>query len=281
MAKTRKRRSARRKRRATPVIFRSNPVRRRKRKSTKRRTRRNAWYDNAPGHRKAAKLGWSRRKRSKRRTRKNPYHARRKNAYRRRTRRNPNIIKSITSQKTIMTAVKIGGGIAIGALAMPILFTMLPENMKNQRRWLGGIHVAIGALMVGMLRNKDLKDLGMVIAGTGVYDLIAYNVPDLGLIALPSTPGPLLANLTGTKPVITQAEEQAGLYGPLTISHYGASYGTPARSGYGASYPVAVAPVSPVARAGVGASYEAPGMNTQGFGNDLWSTDDPYAGIEW
>lgn len=152
---------------------------------------------------------------------------------RRRKRSNPRrtgLVKSLTSRRTLMTGLKVGGGITGGALAMPLVYSVLPEGMRKHSRWLGFGHVTIGALMVGMLRNRDAKDVGMVIVGTGIYDLLASTVPALGLPPLPRSMPEVFGGLKTTG--IEEPEETS------------------------ASYPVLSAPVSSVARRGVGASYE-------------------------
>lgn len=155
---------------------------------------------------------------------------------RRRKRSNPRrtgLVKSLTSRRTLMTGLKVGGGITGGALAMPLVYSVLPAGMKAQSRWLGLGHVGIGALMVGMLRNRDAKDVGMVIVGTGIYDLLAMNVPALGLPPLPRSMPEIFGGL--------QTTGESSLDEPEETS---------------ASYPVLSAPVSDVAGRGVGASYE-------------------------
>jgi len=155
------------------------------------------------------------------------------NKRRKRRRSNPRrsgIVKSLTNRKTLMTGLKIGGGITGGFIAMPLVYSILPVAFRQtNRRWLGLGHVGLGALMVGMLRNRDAKDVGMVVAGTGIYDLIANNVPQLGLPPLPTAMPEMFGG------------GQALLDEPESTS---------------ASYPVLSAPVSDVARRGIGASYE-------------------------
>lgn len=130
----------------------------------------------------------------------------------------------------LMSGLKIGGGITGGFLAMPLVYSVLPTTFRMEnRRWLGIGHVGIGALMVGMLRNKDAKDVGMIVAGTGIYDLIANNIPALGLPPLPTTMPEIFSG------------DNAELEFPESTS---------------ASYPVLSAPTSDVARRGIGASYE-------------------------
>lgn len=171
-----------------------------------------------------------------------------------RVRRNPAGIKGVQkmfSQKVLMSTATAGAGIAIGFAAMPIFYKILPEQLKAQRRWLGGIHLALGLGLAGFIRNKNAKNIGMVIAATGVYDLIAMNVDFLGLPPLRTTSA-LAENLipSPAAPTSAPAEAASGCYGgQLDISHYGSSYPTAAR------------PVSPVAATGVGASFERMGSS--------------------
>lgn len=179
-------------------------------------------------------------------TRVNPKRSRR----RRRVRRNPAGIRGITkmfNQRILMQTAKAGAGIAIGFTAMPILYRIVPQAMKEKRQWLGGVHVALGLAIAGFMRNRTAKDIGMVIAATGVYDLIAMNVDFLGLPPL-RTSSKLADSIFPTQESAPAAVE--GCYGgQLDISHYGASY------------PTAAAPVSPVAATGMGASFERMGSS--------------------
>lgn len=152
------------------------------------------------------------------------------------------------TQRMLISTAKAGAGIAIGFAAMPVFYKILPKAMKQQRRWLGGIHLALGLGIAGFVRNRDVKDVGLVIAATGVYDLIAMNVQFLGLPPLRTTSE--LAESLIPSPEATPAQAASGCYGgQLDISHYGSSY------------PVAARPVSPVAATGVGASFERVGSS--------------------
>lgn len=265
---TRKRRSnparKRRRRARKSILFttRRNPVRRKRRV---RRTRRNAWYNDAVGHAKAARKGWRRRKRrpaAKGRRRKNPvYRARRR---RRTYRRNPvrGIIARTFSQQWLMQSVTISGGIVAGMLGMPLVYGVLPVDMKTPqtRKFLGLVHVLLGSLVVGFVKNKQGRTLGAVIAGTGVYDLIAENTKTtLGLPSLP-TENVMISGLLPAGGDSTPPEEQSASY----MRNYGMN----------ASYMVPRRPVSSPAIGTVAASYEAPGSSTVGL-----SGDNPYAGI--
>lgn len=211
-------------------LLRKNPRRR-------SRKRKNAWYNAAKKHSAAARLGWRKRKAkkaTKKRARKNPFYGRkhksvrkarrnpifrRRRSTRRRTRRNPfsvSMIKSIISKNWIMQAATIGGGIVAGAVAMPLINSIVPDSMKQYRKFFGLLHVILGGVMYGMVRNARLKTVGAVVAGTGVYDLIASNVPQLGLAPLPSTVPFIPAKLIGGSP----AQPQGMNYYPSLSANY-------------------------------------------------------------
>jgi hypothetical protein len=159
-------------------------------------------------------------------------------------------MRRMFTQRMLVSTATAGAGIAIGFTAMPIFYRILPQAMKANRRWLGGIHVALGLGISGFARNRIVKDIGLVIAATGVYDLIAMNVEFLGLPPLRTT-SPLADRLIPQRAgVPAGAQPAAGCFGgQLDLTHYGASY------------PVSAAPVSPVAATGVGASFERVGAS--------------------
>ncbi len=245
-------------RRATRVRSRRNPKRKRSRKRARRRSsptrgshrprltyKGGKWYGGKTS-RSLIKRGSGTRvnKRRSRRTR-------------RRARRNPAGVRGIQkmfSRNALMSTAKAGAGIAIGFTAMPIFYKILPQQLKEQRQWLGGIHVALGLAIAGFVRNRNVKDIGLVIAATGVYDLIAMNVDFLGLPPL-RTSSPLADRLSPptSAPAVAapgEGEAAAGCYGGnLEMTHYGTSY------------PVMAAPVSRVASHGVGASFERVGAS--------------------
>lgn len=161
-------------------------------KRKRARKRRNPSYGKHRPVLRYTKSGWKRPKKSRlmgRPVKVNPKRKRRVSRKRRAVRRNPqNIMKALTSRKLIMTSVKIGGGMLAGSMAMPVVYRLLPENMRTQGdKFLGLFHVLIGGLVSFFVRNKDMKELGMVIAGTGVYDLVAMNATQLSLPPLPRT----------------------------------------------------------------------------------------------
>lgn len=266
VTRKRKRRNPARSRRSLLFSTRTAPARRRR-----RRIRKNAWYNDAAGHRKAARKGWKTRraKLKSRRRRKNPVYVTprvRMNRRRRRRRMNPVRggalgLRRAFSQQWIMQSLTIAGGIVGGALAMPLVYSVAPQALKNQRRYLGVVHVLLGSLMVGFMRGKQGRTLGAVVAGTGVYDLIAQNIPQLELPGLPTSVSFIPATmLPAPSPEATSASYMVPR-APVSAP----ALGTVAAS-YMPNY------------AGVGASYEAPGSSTVGLG-----AENPYAaaGIEW
>lgn len=166
---------------------------------------------------------------------------------RRHTRRNPINLRALTSRQGLMTAATVGIGIAVGYALLPIISSMLPASLVTARkantgagRFLGLINVAVGLLVASAMRQARVKQIGMVVAGMGVYDLIASNVPTLGLAALPinlnvaGTPiGPKLA---GSYPaLVSPASGMAGSYGR---SSYGSNYSPIATRGFGDDNPL-------------------------------------------
>jgi hypothetical protein len=209
------------------------------------------------------KRGWRRPKRShfKRPFRINP---RRRRRYARRY--NPKLsIKSLLSKQMLMTGVKIAAGMVAGYLTLPLVYTVLPANMKTaaNRKYLGLVNVGVGAILFALMKKKMIKDVGLVIAATGVYDLISQNIPQLGLPVIPTS------NILIDKAIPSNASTTA----------------TEATHGLYASYGVARLPVSSSAqmmgasayrtRALYGASYSAPTAKTAGFG-----CDNPFSQIE-
>lgn len=252
----------------------------RKKKSTARRRpsrrRRNPWPNVSKGHAKAARKGWvTRRARlkkakakkkpvaksskspkspsRKRRTRRNPGYsfqpARTRRTYRgrRRVRYNPRgfLRKIGLSRSGIRNAATVGAGLGIGYVGMPLVTRFAPAGMARHRNFFGIVHVLLGGLMFagGKRASSPLRLMGTTVAGMGIYDLIASNLP-LGLPMLPS-------DLPGG--MITDA---------LPAGKGGTGSGG---GGVGASYPKWLgANYDPPAL--MGASYPAPSMKTEGLG---------------
>jgi len=200
-------------------------------------------------------------------TRVNPRRKRRRS--RRRVRRNPALatrMRRMFSRNMLLSTAKAGAGIAIGFTAMPILYRVLPQALKDKRQYLGGIHVLLGLGIAGFMKNKTVKDIGLVIAATGVYDLIAMNVDFLGL------------------PPLRTSSKLADQLIPQAATSTPASAAVSGMSAYGASYPTLGAPVSEVAAGGVGASFERVGasystsayqtIGLAGDGGSDWGMDD-------
>lgn len=159
-------------------------------KANPRKKRVNAWYNDYQGHKKAASKGWRKRKASKtvKAVRKNPSH-------KRRIRKNPNF-KALLNKQLLTQAAVIGGGIVGGFMLLPLINSVIPKDKATNesmipRPWLGLVNVAAGLLLSGFVKNKMAKELGIIVVGTGVYDLISQNLTDLGLPAIPMT-SPLL-----------------------------------------------------------------------------------------
>lgn len=212
---------------------------------------RGKWYGSREG---AVRSGTRINAKRKRRTRrKNPSYSIRR---RRRYRRNPALnLKRLISKQYLFQIASIGGGIALGFMLLPLTYRVLPTEMAaKNRRFLGVVNVLIGGLMAGMLKNKNLKSMGITVAGTGVYDLIAANTEDfLGLPTIPESTMLITKMLPPDLPQqdIDQSQKQLE-----------------------ASYEVESAPVSPAAALGasympMGASYEEPDSMTVGLGYDM------------
>lgn len=190
---------------------------------------------------------------------------------RRYVRRNPNgIMKKLTSQQFLMTGVKIGTGFIAGNLTTALTYRLLPTEQRTQfNNYLGAVNIVIGAIMATMLKGRNVKEIGMYIAGTGVYDLIAANTQDmLGLPMLTRANQPLLDQIMG----------------PEKSNGNGVSANG---NGVNASYRAALRPVSPTASL-MGASYSSPANPTLGLSTSQYrqpaglpmGSDMPFADIE-
>ena len=113
---------------------------------------------------------------------------RRRRSYR--MRRNPALPKMFRfmNKNFLMRSTGIAGGVAGGYLAMPLWMKLLPESVTStNRRFLGILNIVLGGVIFTMSKKTFGRDLGMSLSGTGVYDLLAKMIPDLGLPALPSS----------------------------------------------------------------------------------------------
>lgn len=179
---------------------------------------------------------------------------------RRRTRHNPfnvkNTIKQITSKKWLITLGTIGGGFVAGMAGKSLLLNALPANMKQYGKYIGVGHIIIGALLVGMMKKKALKEVGVVVAATGLYDLIASNVPVLALPALPSYVIPGITPKTSIAPALSGSYPVSRL--PVSpVAALSGGYSTPAKAGYAGSFYT--------------------NQRTEGFAG----VDNPYSDIDW
>lgn len=168
--------------------------------------------------------GWKRPRRSilmPHATRVNP--RRRVRHHRRHVRRNPALPFAI--DRVAMGGLKIAGGIAIGFLGMPVIVKFAPASLLKHRKFFGLIHVILGAVAASFMKKPLIKDMALVVAGTGVYDLIASNLPMLGLPTLPNSTPLLGGPVAGDEPGVIGMEAD---YAPALGASYqamGASYG--------------------------------------------------------
>lgn len=154
-----------------------------------------------------------------------------------------------------MDVAAIGMGMAAGYYTLPIAYK-LTGSSPAFRPYLGAVNVAAGSLLIALAprrakMRKLVRETGAMIAGVGVYDLLACNIKALALPSIPESnalvnqiPGMAASYQVARRPVSRPA------------SMMGASY--------------AYGPVS------YGASYEAPSARTAGLG---MGSDDPFNGI--
>jgi len=162
------------------------------------------------------------------------------NPRRRWYRRNPKI--PFGMDKMAIAGAKVAGGIVVGMLGMPVavrLATMLPGNLYQYRRFFGLFHVVVGSVLSTTMKNKHIREMALVVAGVGVYDLIASNIAFLGL-----TPIPDVSKLI-----------------PMTAAAAPAAGDEPGVIGMGASYQQVGADYAPA----LGASYEGDDIS---YGDD-------------
>lgn len=185
--KTRKRRASAHRRIAPLTLL---PTR-----HSRRRRHRSSGISHRPVLYRTITGGWNRPPRSKlfsQPTMINPFHRGRFGRRHRRGRRgrflhNPFKIKQLVSRQYLMGTLVIGGGIAAGFLAMPLV-TRLANMLKlgAYRPYFGIGHVVLGGAIAMLAKQRMLKELGLVIAGVGAYDLVASNLP-LGLPTVSAT----------------------------------------------------------------------------------------------
>lgn len=164
------------------------------------------------------------------------------------------------SQKNLTRVAGLTGGTILGFMVLPVFYQAVPAQMKN-RKWIGLGNVAVGALMFGYMKNKVAKNAGVMIAATGIYDMVTQNFSQLGLPTIPETNW-LTAQFNmgpSSAAAVPSTEEQQGL-----------TYEAGGRKLLGLSYSGrATVPSS------LGLSYEAAGLGSS------WEadSDNPYNGI--
>jgi len=187
--------------------------------------------------------GWKRPKRSKlfkHRTRinarKGRRHARRVSRYS--FRRNPALPFAI--DKVAIGGLKVAAGLIAGNLGTGLIAKFMPADVTAKYgKFYGAIHVAAGAAGAAFIKNKMAKDVMLLVAATGIYDLIASNVPMLKL--------PILSR---TVPFMAGEDE-------------------PGVIGMGASYQQIGADDEPA----LGASYQQVGVDDISYGGDSIELD--------
>jgi hypothetical protein len=99
-------------------------------------------------------------------------------------------------------------------------------------KYVGAGQIVLGSLMVAMAKKKGIKDIGMMIAGFGVYDLIQQNLAMSYLPPIPRVqgitnmiPGLSASYAVGHRPVsrVAGAVPMAASYQPQLASSYDTS----------------------------------------------------------
>lgn len=104
----------------------------------------------------------------------------------RRYRRNPLIPKlPFGIDRTVMTALPVAGGLALGMFAMPQIAKLVPGSMQKYSKFFGVAHIALGVAAMVAVKKDVVKTLGGTLVAMGLYDLIASNIPQLNLPVLP------------------------------------------------------------------------------------------------
>lgn len=84
-----------------------------------------------------------------------------------------------------MGGLKVASGIIAGNLGMGLICKFMPAEMTAKYgQYYGAIHIVAGAVGAAVIKNRMAKDIFLLVAATGVYDLIASNVSMLGLPVL-------------------------------------------------------------------------------------------------
>lgn len=141
----------------------------------------------------------------------------------RRYRRNPLIPKlPFGIDRTVMTALPVAGGFALGMFAMPQIAKIVPASMQKYSKFFGVAHIALGVTAMVMVKKDVVKTLGGTLVAMGLYDLLASNVPQLNLPALPRG-----GAAQGADEIVGSSFEAVGTdFTPAGVlgSSYGASY---------------------------------------------------------
>lgn len=142
----------------------------------------------------------------------------------RRYRRNPLSLPKLPFglNRAIMTALPVAGGFALGMFAMPQIAKIVPASLQKYNRFFGAAHIVLGVAAMTFVKKDIVKTLGGTLVAMGLYDLLASNVPQLNLPALPRG-----ASAQGADEIVGASFETVGRdYEPAGIgSSYGASYG--------------------------------------------------------
>lgn len=119
-------------------------------------------------------------------TRINPRRSRRlarRHSYRRNPLRLPKLPFGL--DRSLMQGLPVAGGIALSMFAMPQIAKYVPASMQKYSKFYGAIHVALGVAAMTLVKKDIVKTLGGTMLAMGLYDLLASNVPQLNLPALP------------------------------------------------------------------------------------------------
>jgi hypothetical protein len=125
-----------------------------------------------------------------------------------------------------MGGLKLAGGIAIGAYGFPLIAKVMPKNAAGapmlDRKYWGIVHVVLGAIAAATIKKEVVKTMALTVAGVGVYDLLAANIPQLGLMPVEASKLPFMG------------EEQPGVVG--MEADYAPALGASYQTALGASY---------------------------------------------
>ena len=122
--------------------------------------------------------------------------------------------------KVAVSAAKIAGGLVIGYLMIPVISKVMPATITEKYgKFYGAFNVLIGAVAAATMKNKAIKDAALIVAGVGIYDLIASNLPMLGLA--PVLRSNTMLHINGEPGVIGSSYQEVGAdYAPAMGSSY-------------------------------------------------------------